>query len=35
MLIADTDNDNVPMARAYADVGWQQTETRIDLVHAT
>jgi GNAT superfamily N-acetyltransferase len=35
MLIADTDNDNVPMARAFADVGWQQTETRIDLVHAT
>ena len=33
-LIADTDNDNVPMARAFADVGWPQTETRIDLVHA-
>jgi GNAT superfamily N-acetyltransferase len=33
-LIADTDNDNVPMARAFADVGWEQTETRIDLVHA-
>jgi GNAT superfamily N-acetyltransferase len=32
-LIADTDNDNVPMARAFADVGWEQTETRIDLVH--
>jgi GNAT superfamily N-acetyltransferase len=32
-LIADTDNDNVPMARAFADVGWLQTETRIDLVH--
>lgn len=32
-LIADTDNDNVPMARAFADIGWQQTETRIDLVH--
>jgi ribosomal protein S18 acetylase RimI-like enzyme len=32
-LIADTDNDNVPMARAFADVGWPQTETRIDLVH--
>jgi ribosomal protein S18 acetylase RimI-like enzyme len=32
-LIADT--DNVPMARAFADVGWPQTETRIDLVHAT
>jgi GNAT superfamily N-acetyltransferase len=34
-LIADTDNDNVPMARAFADVGWEQTETRIDLVHAS
>ena len=32
-LIADTDNANVPMARAFADVGWPQTETRIDLVH--
>jgi ribosomal protein S18 acetylase RimI-like enzyme len=32
VLIADTDNDNLPMARAFADVGWQQTETRIDLV---
>lgn len=32
-LIADTDNDNLPMARAFADVGWEQTETRIDLVH--
>lgn len=32
MLIADTDNDNLPMARAFADVGWPQTETRIDLV---
>lgn len=31
-LIADTDNDNVPMARAFAEVGWPQTETRIDLV---
>jgi ribosomal protein S18 acetylase RimI-like enzyme len=31
-LIADTDNDNVPMAAAFADVGWPQTETRIDLV---
>jgi GNAT superfamily N-acetyltransferase len=31
-LIADTDNDNHPMARAFADVGWPQTETRIDLV---
>lgn len=33
-LIADTDNANLPMARAFADVGWQQTETRIDLVHS-
>jgi Acetyltransferase (GNAT) family len=32
VLIADTDNTNVPMARAFADVGWEQTETRIDLV---
>lgn len=31
-LIADTDNENVPMARAFAEVGWEQTETRIDLV---
>jgi GNAT superfamily N-acetyltransferase len=31
VLIADTDNANVPMARAFADVGWPQTETRIDL----
>jgi ribosomal protein S18 acetylase RimI-like enzyme len=31
-LIADTDNTNVPMAGAFADVGWPQTETRIDLV---
>ena len=31
-LIADTDNANHPMARAFADVGWPQTETRIDLV---
>jgi ribosomal protein S18 acetylase RimI-like enzyme len=33
VLVADTDNTNVPMARAFADVGWPQTETRIDLVH--
>jgi ribosomal protein S18 acetylase RimI-like enzyme len=32
LLIADTDNENLPMARAFADVGWPQTETRIDLV---
>lgn len=31
VLIADTDNANLPMARAFADVGWPQTETRIDL----
>jgi GNAT superfamily N-acetyltransferase len=31
-LIADTDNENLPMARAFAEVGWPQTETRIDLV---
>ncbi len=33
-LIADTDNTNVPMAKAFASVGWIQTETRIDLVPA-
>ena len=32
VLIADTDNTNLAMARAFADVGWPQTETRIDLV---
>ena len=32
VLVADTDNSNPPMARAFADVGWPQTETRIDLV---
>ncbi len=31
-LIADTDNDNVPMASAFARIGWPQTEKRIDLV---
>ncbi|MFC6705277.1 GNAT family N-acetyltransferase [Flexivirga alba] len=31
VLIADTDNANLPMARAFAEVGWPQTETRIDL----
>ncbi len=31
-LIADTDNANLPMARAFSSVGWIQTETRIDLV---
>jgi len=31
-LVADTDNANLPMAAAFADVGWPQTETRIDLV---
>jgi GNAT superfamily N-acetyltransferase len=32
VLIADTDDANAPMARAFAEVGWPQTETRIDLV---
>lgn len=32
VLIADTDYPNVPMAAAFADAGWPQTETRIDLV---
>jgi ribosomal protein S18 acetylase RimI-like enzyme len=32
VLIADTDNENVPMARTFARAGWPQTETRIDLV---
>jgi hypothetical protein len=32
MFIADTDNANVPMAKAFSSVGWIQTETRIDLV---
>jgi GNAT superfamily N-acetyltransferase len=32
VLIADTDTTNLAMARAFADVGWPQTETRIDLV---
>ena len=31
-LIADTDNTNLPMAKAFSSVGWIQTETRIDLV---
>ncbi len=31
-LVADTDNANLPMAKAFASVGWIQTETRIDLV---
>jgi ribosomal protein S18 acetylase RimI-like enzyme len=31
-VVADTDNANVPMARAFTAVGWPQTETRIDLV---
>jgi GNAT superfamily N-acetyltransferase len=34
-LSADTDDENVPMARGFADVGWPQTETRIDLVQRT
>jgi GNAT superfamily N-acetyltransferase len=32
VMVADTDNDNVPMAKGFAEVGWPQTETRIDLV---
>lgn len=32
VLVADTDNQNVPMARTFADLGWPQTETRIDFV---
>lgn len=31
-LIADTDNTNIPMTKAFSSVGWLQTETRIDLV---
>lgn len=34
VLIADTDNANIPMAATFAAVGWPQTETRIDLVPA-
>ncbi len=30
-LIADTDDSNVPMCQAFADAGWIQSETRIDL----
>jgi len=33
-LIADTDNTNLPMVKAFSSVGWIQTETRIDLVLA-
>lgn len=31
MLIADTDDANVPMQRAFAAEGWHATESRIDL----
>ncbi|MCI9889469.1 GNAT family N-acetyltransferase [Micrococcales bacterium 31B] len=31
VLVADTDFGNVPMARAFADVGWVVTETRLDF----
>lgn len=31
-LIADTDNTNLPMVKAFSSIGWIQTETRIDLV---
>ncbi|MBO0610400.1 GNAT family N-acetyltransferase [Myceligenerans salitolerans] len=30
-LIADTDDTNVPMIRAFAAAGWEPTESRIDL----
>lgn len=30
-LIADTDDDNVPMQRAFAAEGWHATEARVDL----
>ncbi|GAB3163217.1 hypothetical protein GCM10027059_17300 [Myceligenerans halotolerans] len=30
-LIADTDDTNVPMVRAFAAAGWEPTESRIDL----
>jgi GNAT superfamily N-acetyltransferase len=30
-LIADTDDANVPMIRAFAAAGWEPTESRIDL----
>lgn len=33
VLIADTDNANLPMVHAFTEVGWPQTETRIDLRH--
>ena len=32
VLIADTDNQNVPMVKAFAEVDWPQTETRLDFV---
>lgn len=32
IMIADTDNSNLPMVKAFSDVGWIETETRIDLV---
>ena len=31
VVVADTDNANLPMAAAFAAVGWPQTETRIDF----
>jgi ribosomal protein S18 acetylase RimI-like enzyme len=30
-LVASTDDANWPMARAFASVGWKQTESRVDL----
>ena len=32
VVVADTDETNVPMARAFAAVGWPVTETRVDFV---
>lgn len=34
-LIADTDSTNIPMAAAFAEVGWPRTETRIDFIPKT
>ena len=33
-LVAGTDDDNWPMARAFASAGWPQSESRIDLTLA-
>jgi ribosomal protein S18 acetylase RimI-like enzyme len=34
-LIGDTDYGNAPMGKAFADVGWVQTESRMDLSRQT